>query len=304
MNFGTGARRDAESTLVAVNDHEQLHLRHFSGGSRNTTVVLLHGLCEDGSLYFRDEHALAGRLARDGYDVWVPDLRGKGRSWPALAPGGGHGVHATVTEDLSTVFGALRDAAPDKPFFLVGHGTGGLLWLQFLARWPVVREFVRGIVLVGAATQVEDAGLASRAAWWWRYGQLAGFRARRAGLVPGPATGLGDGPESIAFYDEVRAMLDGAWVDPQDGLDHGAVLRALPDWPPTLVLAAESDAPWSGRASARALQALLPAHDGRLYVWPRASGVRLLGRGSALAGGEGAGAVGDLVLDWLAVFDG
>lgn len=295
-------RREAESLLVAVNDREQLHLRHYSGGSRHTTVVLLHGLCGDGSLYFRDNESLAPRLVREGFDVWVPDLRGHGRSFPALQPGSDHGVHAAVTGDLATVMGVLRDEAPDKPLYLVGHGTGGLLWLSFLARWPIVRDLVRGVVLLGTGIAREPG---ANLAWHCRAGWLADWHARRRGLVPGDRLGLGDGPESPRLYREIRAWLDsGCWVDPVDGLDHAAQLREVPAWPPTLLLAAEADAPWSGPAAARALQAALPPHDGRLYLFPRDSGVRLLGPGTALAGGPGAREVESLVLDWLVAFDG
>ena len=294
-------RRDAESMLVAANDRDQIHLRHFSGGSRHTTVVLLHGLGQDGSLYFNDPQSLAPKLVQAGFDVWVPDLRGRGRSWPALAAGDDHGFHAAVTEDLATVLGVLREEAPDKPLYLVGHGSGGLLWLSVLARWPVVREMVRGIVLLGSAVGREPArGLH----WHWRAGLRADWSARRHGLVSGAALGLGEGNEPVRFYRDLRAILDGNWVDPQDGLDHAAQLRELPDWPATLILAAELDAPWSGGESARALQALLPPHDGRLYIFPADTGVRLLGADTALAGGAGAREVETLVLDWLALFDG
>lgn len=296
------SRRDAESLLVAVNDREQLHLRHFSGGTRHTTVVLLHGLCSDGSLYFRDPDSLATRLVRDGFDVWVPDLRGHGRSFPVLAPGDEHGFHAAVVEDLATIMGELREKAPDKPLYLVGHGTGGLLWLSFLARWPIVRGMVRGLVLAGSGTHREPG-----ASWAWqlRYGWWADWLAMRQKILPGDALKLGQGAESVRFYREIRQMLaTAAWVDPVDGLDHAAQLRELHDWPPTLILAAEADAPWSGPHAARTLQALLPPHDGRLYVFPRETGVCLLGPQTALAGGPGAREVESLVLDWLAAFDG
>lgn len=296
------SRRDAESLLVAVNDREQLHLRHFPGGTRHTTVVLLHGLCGDGSLYSRDADSLASCLVRDGFDVWVPDLRGHGRSFPALAPGDEHGFHAAVVEDLATVMGELREKAPENPLYLVGHGTGGLLWLSFLARWPIVREMVRGIVLVGSGAHLEPG-----ASWSWqlRYGWWADWLAMRGKIIPGTALNLGPGVESVRFYREIRRMLASAsWLDPEDGLDHAAQLRELPDWPPTLILAAEADAPWSGPHSARTLQGILPSHDGRLYVFPRTTGVRLLGPKGALAGGPGGREVESLVLDWLAAFDG
>ncbi len=317
MNVGAGTVAaepgDAESILVAVNDREQLHVRLFSGGSRNTTVVLLHGLFEDGSLYCQDADALAPYLVRAGFDVWVPDLRGRGRSWPALAPrpaaraaagGEANGFHAAVTEDIATIFGLLRERAPDKPVYLVGHGSGGLLWLSFLARWPMVREMVRGVTLIGTSLSVERSNWRAALAWQCRHGWYARWLAHRQGLVPGKACGLGVGDEPVRYFRELRAILQQGWIDPVDGLDHAAQLRELPFWPPTLVIAAERDAPWSGLAGARAMQALLPPHDGRLYVYPAASGVSLLGPHSALAGGTGAEALTTLVLDWLVAFDG
>jgi pimeloyl-ACP methyl ester carboxylesterase len=300
--------RDAESMLVAVNDREQLHVRHFAGGSRRCTVVLLHGLNEDGSLFFRNSDALAPQLVRAGFDVWVPDLRGKGRSWPAMTRESAalrdYGFHAAVTEDLATVFGQLRGDVPDKPVFLVGHGVGGLLWLSFLARWPIVRELLRGVVLIGSATAVNAVTLRERFAWQWRAGWYARWCVRREGLLPGRATGLGEAAEMPRYYEELSAVLSNGWRDPQDGFDHAAQLREVPDWPPTLLLAAERDAPWASAAAVQALQSSLPTHDGRLYIFPAASGVRLLGPQGALAGGAGAGDVQGLVLDWLAAFDG
>ncbi|MFZ5756066.1 MAG: alpha/beta fold hydrolase [Pseudomonadota bacterium] len=305
-------KNDAESTLVSVNERDQLHVRHFLGGHRNTSVVLLHGLFGDGSLFFRSGDALACRLARAGFDVWVPDLRGKGRSWPALSREilreSHYGFHAAVTEDLATVLGLLREQAPDKPLYLVGHGTGGLLWLSFLARWPMVREMVRGLVLLGTAAEREPAGIGAALAWHLRDGALAAWRAYRHGVVTSPAMAGDDGApgvEAPRFHRELRVMLGrGHWCDPDDALDHAAALSALPFWPPTLLAAAERDAPWSGPESARRLQAVLPSHDGRFYLFPASSGVRLLGPRSALAGGAGAEEVQTLVLDWLAAFDG
>lgn len=304
MFQGNAVRRDAESMLVAVNDRTQLHLRHFSGGERNTTVVLLHDQCSDGGVFFGAGNSLAQKLVLAGFDVWVPDLRGHGRSWPALEAHSDWGLHAAVTEDLPTVLDALRQAAPDKPLFLLGQGSGALLWVSFLARWPVLRDLVRGLVLVGPMLAREPGDWRCDWRWRWRHGWRANRLAKRTGLVPGPALQLGQADESPRFYRELRALLEGAWVDPVDGLDHAAALAALPGFPPTLQLAAAADAPWSGPQAARRLQQLLPPHDGRLYVWPADGGVRLLGPGNALEGGAGVEEVERLVLDWLAAFDG
>lgn len=308
--FGNATTRQAGagSTLIRVTDQDHLHIRHFGGGSRNTTVVLLHDLFADGSLFFRDSDALGSQLAQAGFDVWVPDLRGHGRSWPLFtretAKDYDYGFHAAVTADLTTIIGQLREQAPDKPVYLVGHGAGGLLWLSFLARWPVVREMVRGLVLIGSVTQCQRGGLLARWRWTVRDGWFSDWRALQHRVVS--KTGAGGAPalECVQFYGDIRRLLAHGWIDPVDGLDHAAQLAQLPHWPPTLVVTADRDAPWSGPDAARALQAQLPPHDGRLYRFPQASGVRLLGPGSALAGGAGAGELQTLVLDWLAAFDG
>lgn len=302
MERMTVTRRDAESLLVAVNERVQLHLRHYAAGSRDSAVVLLHDIFSEGGRFFRDVDSLAPRLVQEGYDVWVPDLRGHGRSFPPMSPGDDHGFHLAVTEDLGTVMGELRDMVPDKKLFLLGHGTGGLLWMSFIARWPIVRDLVSGIVLAGAGASKEPS---AQLAWRVRTGWQAGWLARRHGLVPGGPLRRGEATETTRFFGDVRRILsDGTWVDPVDSMDYAARLREIPAWPPTLMLAADADAPWPGPQAARTLQSLLPPHDGRLYRFPKESGVRLLGPESALTGGKGSAEVGALVLDWLAAFGG
>lgn len=290
--------------LIPVTDTAQIHVRRFGDSHRNTTVVLLHDLFSDGSLFLRNADALGSQLAQAGFEVWVPDLRGHGRSWPLLGRDTvktfSYDFHAAVTGDLATVIGLLRDQAPDKPLYLVGHGVGGLLWLSFLARWPVVSEMVRGIALIGMFTHRERGGLA----WRLRDDLFARWRAlQHAGMVVRPGSDGQPHPETLAFYRDVHRMLEQGWIDPADGLDHAAQLAQLTRWPPTLAVCADRDGPWSGAQSARLLQRQLPPHDGRLYRFGRESKVRLRGPGSALAGGTGAADLGGLVLGWLDCFD-
>lgn len=304
-DFTSGThRRDAGSMLIPVTDDAQIHVRRYGDSHRNTTIVLLHDLFSDGGLFLRDGNALGSQLAQAGFEVWVPDLRGHGRSWPLLgrdtAKTFTYDFHSAVTGDLAAVIGLLRDQAPDKPLYLVGHGVGGLLWLSFLARWPMVREMVRGVVLLGAATHREHGGLG----WRLRDDLFTRWRAlQHVGMVLRRGSDGQEHPETRAFYQDVHRLLDRAWVDPVDGLDHAAQLQQLPHWPPTLTVCADLDAPWSGRVSARLMQEQLPPHDGRLYRFSKSTGVRLRGPHSALAGGAGADDLRSLIMDWLVHFD-
>ncbi len=90
----------------------QTHVWNPAGDRR---ALLLHGLCSDGTCWWR----LASELADDGWLVLAPDLRGHGRS-----PSG-------AAFDLPTLAGDVA-ALGDGWDLLVGHSLGGSVAAQVL----------------------------------------------------------------------------------------------------------------------------------------------------------------------------
>ena len=76
-----------ESITVPLPSTDQAHLTRFYRDKRNlgTPVFMLHSTLQDSSTFFSDKGTgLACYLARQGYDVFVGDMRGKGKSWPQV----------------------------------------------------------------------------------------------------------------------------------------------------------------------------------------------------------------------------
>ncbi|HEY4028154.1 MAG TPA: alpha/beta fold hydrolase [Candidatus Dormibacteraeota bacterium] len=85
----------------------KLHVHEWGSGDR--VAVLVHGITNDGSSWYR----FAPELAARGYRVLAPDLRGHG-----LSPRGSYGPEAWADD--------LVESVPARPELALGHSLGGL----------------------------------------------------------------------------------------------------------------------------------------------------------------------------------
>ena len=124
----------------------ELNLARFTGQTTcSVPVVLTHGTFSNGATCAR----FAGYLAQQGFDCWVLEPRGRGKSQRHLP---------NLTFEA---FGLLdahhgRGQGPHRQrLFLVGHSGGGLAFLMHLARVPAARAATVG--LVALASQATEA---------------------------------------------------------------------------------------------------------------------------------------------------
>ncbi|MGF1473611.1 MAG: alpha/beta hydrolase [Rubrobacteraceae bacterium] len=122
-------------------------------GSR-AAVVLVHGLKDHGGRY---DH-VGEWLARRGYAVYAPDLRGHGK-----AEGRRFFVDSfdEYVEDLGVFVQRVRAREPGKPMYVLGHSMGGEVASLFVLDR---RADLQGLVL--SAPALEPAGDVSRAMIW------------------------------------------------------------------------------------------------------------------------------------------
>src|SRR3989338_131359 len=113
------------------------------------TVLIVHGMGEHGGRY----RAAAERLGGMGYQVFIPDLRGFGKS-------GGKRACLRAFSDYHKDLGALhRFAASEEketPVFLLGHSLGGLVAASYaaLTQHPVLAGLVLSSPCFGIALPV------------------------------------------------------------------------------------------------------------------------------------------------------
>lgn len=113
----------------AAHDGLKLFYRRWEAGSPKGICLLAHGIAEHSGRY---QH-VAGALAQRGFSVWAPDHRGHGRS------GGLRGDCRSISdfvEDLRLLGAKAGETLPGLPLAVVGHSLGGLIALNYAARYP------------------------------------------------------------------------------------------------------------------------------------------------------------------------
>lgn len=126
----------AQHYTVSTDDGVQLHLRRVRPpeiGRRGPTVMLLHGLASNHRGFHLPERSLARWLARRGHDVWLPELRGHGRSavrrydWC---------LDEYLELDLPAILAAIQRYGGTDHIHWVGHSMGGILLMSYGALHP------------------------------------------------------------------------------------------------------------------------------------------------------------------------
>lgn len=127
-----------------------LHFRDYPASGHavkpRPPVLCLHGLTRNA----RDFEGLAAHIARQGWRVIVPEMRGRGRSAYATDPAS-YAV-PTYVGDLA----ALLDQEGIDRFVSIGTSMGGLMTMAMAALAP---DRIAGVVLNDVGPVVESSGL-------------------------------------------------------------------------------------------------------------------------------------------------
>jgi pimeloyl-ACP methyl ester carboxylesterase len=127
---------ESQSRQIALADGLRVRVVEWDGGSRETPLVLVHGLASNALLWRGAAEALAER----GHRVVAVDQRGHGQS---DKPDDGYDM-ATVAGDLAQLLEALRTDGIERPV-VAGQSWGGNVVLELAHRQPAL---VRGAVTV------------------------------------------------------------------------------------------------------------------------------------------------------------
>lgn len=137
-----------EAVITArTRDGIQLAIHHIAPtGTPRAAVVLQHGLGANAhTLNFRDR-SLALYLAREGFDCYVPELRGAGASDRVR---GSYGVDEYLEHDIPTIIETVRRVSGRDRLRWVGHSMGGILMMMYAIEQPDVA--VERFVAIGSA---------------------------------------------------------------------------------------------------------------------------------------------------------
>jgi predicted alpha/beta hydrolase len=236
-------------------------------------VLLLHGAAEDGHIFYSHSgRGLACYLAREGYDVFVPDLRGKGKSWPAINQHSDFGFHEIVTEDLPALAAAVTRESGGREQTWITHSVGGPLAAAAIVRAGVEALGVRQLVHFAARRQLSVQGWRRRLLVDLLWNRIGGIAVAFEGYLPANRLGLGTTRESArCFADGLAWSRSEQWLDPEDDYDYGEAMRRHA-WLRSLYFASSTDRAFGAPEDVRDFMHELGRHDGRLLVLGRDQG--------------------------------
>ena len=107
-----------------------LYRLEAGGGPPRPPVLLLPGMGANRFTFgLRPGVGLPARLAEDGWDVWLAELRGARATRPPVSGVPEMAPHAKLTRDMPALLDAIRGETGAAQVSLVGHSLGGLLAL-------------------------------------------------------------------------------------------------------------------------------------------------------------------------------
>ena len=203
---------------------------------------MLHGAIENGRIFYSGSgRGLAPYLARNGFDVYVADLRGRGRSTPPIDRNSRFGQTEAITEDIPAFIEAIRGLRGVIPQHWVAHSWGGVLFTSVLARFPEYIKNVSSLVYFGSkrTIRVWNIHRVIKAELVWKL--ACPLICRIAGFLPARQLRIGSDSETTKSYRQSAAWVrHSAWVDSDDGFDYGEAVKKLA-LPPIWYIAAEND---------------------------------------------------------------
>lgn len=167
-NFEKDMEAIAEPSLAGLRrdkffisfDGTKIHFEEYLVKNARASLVLAHGFCEAAEKY----RELSYYFINMGFNVFVPDQRGFGRSQ-------GHSKNPSAVrinsfdsyiKDLKILVDTqVRPASGELPLYFFGHSMGGAVGVQFLQTYP---EIFKKAVLSSPMIKAKTAGIPDSAA--------------------------------------------------------------------------------------------------------------------------------------------
>ena len=216
---------------IAGNDTICLHRFYSNIGS--TPIFMLHGAMENSKIFHsKSKKGFAPYLAKNGFDVFTVDMRGKGESSPKVSKRTKQSQTDQILEDIPLCLLKIKELTKKEEIHFVGHSWGGVLLLAFLARFPKTK--VKSAIFFGSKRRVSVFTL-RRIFYidiiWNIVGSILG---EIKGYVPFVRMKAGSDDEPLQFYKEMNSWVyTKEWKDKKDGFDYKANLQSL-NLPPIL----------------------------------------------------------------------
>ncbi|WMN07320.1 alpha/beta fold hydrolase [Marivirga arenosa] len=227
-------------SLFINKEHYKLHLKRFWKQENAPSILLIHGSIEDGKIFYsKSGKGLAPFLAANGFDVFVADLRGRGKSTPHPSANHNFGHASAFEEDIPDFIEEINRTKGQGPHHLISHSWGGVHLMAYLAKNDL--EDLKSLVFFGSKRDIRVKSLKK----WWTVNVIwfgfCTFLAKTKGYLPARKYKIGSADEAKDYFLEVNKWVRSKdWKDHRDGFDYAAALQSK-NIPPILSITGSSD---------------------------------------------------------------
>jgi predicted alpha/beta hydrolase len=221
--------------FISIADNETICLHRFftKEETRTSPIFMLHGAMENSKIFHsKSKKGFAPFLAKNGFDVFALDMRGKGESTPKVSKKTKQSQTDQIVIDIPACLTKIKELTNIDDVHFVGHSWGGVLLLAFFARFPETK--VKSAVFFGSKRRVSV--LTFRRIFyidimWSALGTVLGHI---NGFVPFKKMKAGSDDEPLQFYKEMNHWVySRKWKDKKDGFNYQKELQKI-ESPPTL----------------------------------------------------------------------
>ena len=250
---------------ITVTPNDQLYLKRFQPAQHKGIVFMVHGSVENGRVFYSSSgKGIAPYLAKNGFDVFVVDLRGKGKSRPAVGKNSKHGQYEAITEDIPACIDYIKNTTGKTSLHLLAHSWGGVLCLCWFARYHSSVN-IQSMVFMGTKRKIYIKSWEKRWKVDFFWNIIGNVASEIKGYLPAKSLRFGSDNEPKQFYKETNQWVySDEWIDPRDGLNYKQALKNL-NVPPILSLTGVQDTVLGNPYDVQFLMQEANAHDHR-YV--------------------------------------
>lgn len=205
-----------------------------------TPIFLLHGYFEDSKIFYsKSMKGLAPFLAENGFDVFVCDLPGKGKSLPQVGKGFEHSQYDIIVHDIPKYLEYIRKVTGKQDLHIGAHSWGGVDVLAYMARFE--DKHVKSIFTFGSKRRINVKGWHKLVAINFGWNFIGRLSLVSKGYVSAKMLGLGGVNEPKAYYEQTdKWVKEKDWIDPVDHFDYHKAFEKV-HLPPTLYITGEDD---------------------------------------------------------------
>lgn len=238
--MSASVHKSVEFTTQNANG-DLLFIKHFASVSgKGQGIVLIHGSVENGRVFYSNSgKGPAPYLASQGYEVFVPDLRGRGKSSPLISSSSRFGNLEIIQEDFPLYEKVAREFSSASPLIWMGHSWGGVLIYQAIFRKCIQQLFK--VVCWGSKRRISVYSLKRLVMIEVFWVAISKILIRLYGYLPADKWRIGSDNESASTHSETNSLVHNPrWIDPVDRFDYTSesfdVVR-----PPALFLTGQND---------------------------------------------------------------